>query len=236
MKILATQPCSLIEWKNHLSYVIFIAGCNFKCDFCYVPHLILPEKYENIKEISQDKILEEIKERASFGFIDAVSVSGGEPTTHLELADFLKKIKNLGLKVRLETNGSNPQMLKQLIQNKLVDSVALDIKNSKEKYSVTTGTETNLENIEKTLDIIKEIDYEVRTTLVPELHNIEDVTNIVTWLKEKGIQNLVLQQFRSDLPNQQTINPEFMKKNNFPLNEMENMKKEIDFNIEIRGD
>lgn len=238
MKIIATQPSSLIEWPGHLSYTIFIAGCNLLCPFCYVPHLILEESYKNIKEIEQEKILQDLAERT--GFVDAVCITGGEPTMHPELLQFLQKIKQqTNLPIRLETNGTNPNIIQQLIENKLIDSLALDIKNSKEKYQSTAGKEINLENIEKTINLIKDsnIGHEIRTTLVPELHELADIENIVNWLKEKQINKLVLQQFRSDLPNQQTLNPAFLEKGNYPENEMKNIKEHLnkyDLKVELR--
>jgi pyruvate formate lyase activating enzyme len=237
MKIISTKS-SLIEWSGHLSYVIFIAGCNMQCPFCYVPHLINEQLYNNIKPIEQEKILQDLSERK--GFVDAVCITGGEPTTHPELTNFLQKIKQqTNLPIRLETNGTNPELIQQLIENKLIDSLALDIKNSKEKYSVTAGININLENIEKTLLLIKNsnLDHEIRTTLVPGLHELADIQNIVNWLKEKQISKLVLQQFRTDLPNQQTLNPAFLEKGNYSQKEMENIKQHInisDFKIELR--
>ncbi len=234
MKILTTKPESLIEWPGHLSFVIFIGGCNFKCPFCYVPHLVNPDQMKGIKE---NEIINQINQRKQF--IDAVCITGGEPTIHLELKDFLQKLKeqNQDLKIRLETNGSNPQMIRELIDNRLVDSIALDIKNSKEKYKETTNTDVNIESIEKTLDIIKTVDYEVRMTLVPGLHSLESVKDAAKWLENKGIKKLVLQQFKSNLPNQQTLDPKFMKKPNYLLEDMEKIKNEIEkdnFILEIR--
>ena len=243
MKIISTST-SLIEWQPHLSFVIFIAGCNFRCPFCYVPHLVLPEKYENekVKEIKQEEILEKIQERANF--IDAVCITGGEPTIHPGLFDFLQKIKNINkeLKIRLETNGSNPKVIEKLIKSKLIDSVALDIKNCREKYQETTNSDIDIKDIEKTIKLIvnSNLDCEFRTTLVPDMHKLENAKKIAEWLKEKGINKLILQQFRSDLPNEQTLNKEFTKKGNFPAEELKEIKAELEKlgifeKVEIRG-
>lgn len=237
MKIISTS-ISLIEWPSNLSYVIFLAGCNLQCPFCYVPHLVKEETYSNLQTIPQQQVLEEIQERADANFIDAVCITGGEPTIHPELQELLQKIKqtNPNLKISLTTNGTNPQFLKQLIDNKLINSIAFDIKNSKKKYQQTTNTEINLENINKTLELIKTLDdYEVHTTLVPDLHTLEDVKQMASWLKHKGINKLTIQQFRSDLPNQQTLNPEFMKKPNYPTNKLKEIAENIkDVEIEVR--
>ena len=107
MKILGTQPSSLIEWSNHLTYVIFIAGCNLNCPFCYVPHLVNSQSIDNSKEIPEEKIIQDINER--IGFVDAVCITGGEPTLHPELPNLLQTIKQqTNLPIRIETNGTNP--------------------------------------------------------------------------------------------------------------------------------
>ncbi len=247
MKILGIKPDSLIEWSNHLSFVIFIAGCNFKCPFCYVPYLVKEQYYKDMEEIEQDKVMEQIKERKDF--IDAVCITGGEPTIHPELSDFLKKIKDIGLKVRIETNGSNPKVIEKLVRDKLIDSLALDIKNSKKKYKQTINTDIDLENIEKTIKIIKNsnMDYELRTTLVPDIHTEKDIIKIAEWLynigntdtDKKKIKLYVLNQFKSDLPNEQTLDPEFMKKGDYPQEKLENIKnhlKSLDYfeRVEVR--
>ncbi len=242
MKILGSQE-SLIEFPGHLSYVIFIAGCNFRCPFCYVPHLVLPEKYEKQEGMEQEKILKEIKERKNF--IDAVCITGGEPTIHPQLFAFLKKIKKLNIKVRLETNGSNPEAIEKLMQENLIDSVALDIKNCREKYNKTCGAVVKIEDIEKTVEIIKNsnLDYELRTTLVPGFHNEDDIKKIARWLfkDKRKIKLYVLNQFRTDLPEEKTINPEFIKKGNYPYIKLEKIKTELEKTgyfekIKIRGE
>lgn len=250
MKILGIKESSLIEWPSRLSFVIFIAGCNFRCPFCYVPHLVLPERYNKVKEIKQEKVLQDIKERANKNFIDAVCITGGEPTIHSELFNFLEKIKeqNPKIKIRLETNGSAPKLIEKLIKNKLIDSVAMDIKNTKEKYKETCGVDINIKDIEKTIKLIKNssLDYEFRTTLVLGLHEQEDIKKIAKWLnsienKNKKIKLYVLQQFRSDLPSEQTIAPEFIKKGNYPIEKIKEIKKELEKTgwfekVEVRGE
>ncbi len=243
MKIIGTAE-SLVEWPGHLSYVVFIAGCNFRCPFCYVPSLVFPEKYNQFKAISGKEILEQLKKRAKF--IDAVCLTGGEPTTHLELHNFIKEIKNKipEIKIRLETNGSNPKLIERLINEKLIDSIALDIKNSKFKYIATSGMKVNIEDISRAVRAVKSsnLDCEFRTTLVPGLHDAGDIKQIAGWLHEdmKKIKLYALQQFRTDLPKEETINPEFMKKKNFPLQELKKIKSEIEKTgyfekVEVRG-
>lgn len=246
MKILGIKPDSLIEWPGHLSYVIFIAGCNFQCPWCYVPHLVLPERYNKPRGISEKEVLKQIKNRENF--IDAVCITGGEPTLdETELYNLLTEIKkqNPEIKIRLETNASNLEFLEKLIKQKLIDSIAVDIKNSKEKYAETCRTNINIEKINKIIQLIKnsELDYEFRTTLVPGLHDISDIKKILKWLYQdnKKIKLYVLQQFRVNLPREETRNPEFMKRGNYPFKKMQEIKQELEKlhyieRIEIRGE
>ena len=184
MKILGIQKQSLIEYPDKISTVIFLGGCNLRCSFCYVPHLVLPEKIEKQKEISQKEIFSFLKERRNF--LEAVAVSGGEPTLNRNLPDFIKKIKEVGYLVELETNGTNSEMLKYLIDKKLVDYVAMDIKQRLDdfkKYKEITGgilTEEMFENIKESLKtlISGKIDYQLRTTIMKEFYKKEDILEI----------------------------------------------------------
>lgn len=224
MKIAGVSE-SLAEWPGHFSYVIFISGCNFNCPWCYVPHLLNPEKTNNI---SEEEILERLQERKEF--IDAVCISGGEPTIHKELFNFLKKIKNLGFKIRIESNGSNPAVLEELIKSKLIDSLALDIKTSKEKYMIC-GLD-NIKKIEKSIEIAKSLeDYELRTTLVPGIHDEQEILKIADWIADNSKEKIklyVLQQFRADLPNESTLDRGFIEKGNFPIGELKRIKNSLE--------
>ena len=192
MKIAFLQKQSLIEYPKKISAVIFIPGCNLRCQFCYVPHLVLPKKIKEIKPIPEKEIFSFLKERK--GFLDAVAISGGEPTIHPELPEFIEKIKNLGYLVELETNGTNFKMLKKLVDRKLIDYVATDIKQDFEfkKWYEITGrvlTKELFENIKKSIHFLLEgkIDYELRTTLVKEFHKKEDIIEICKKIKKAKI-------------------------------------------------
>jgi pyruvate formate lyase activating enzyme len=160
---------SLIEWEGKVSSVIFLPGCNFRCPYCQNSQLVLnPEK---IPTISFDKIKEYLlKEK---GWVDGVALTGGEPTIYPQLPEFIKKIKKLGLLLNLETNGANPEMLKKLIKEKLIDYVSMDIKNQFKEipYHKAAGVNIDLEKIRRSVEIIKNsgIDYEFRTTVVPKI-------------------------------------------------------------------
>jgi pyruvate formate lyase activating enzyme len=184
MRILGLQKQSLIEYPGRISAVLFLAGCNLRCQFCYVPHLVLPEEIEKQKEIPQKEIFSFLKERRKF--LEAVAISGGEPTINKDLPNFIRKIKELGYLVELETNGTNPKMLKYLIEKKLIDYVATDIKHrldNFEKYKEITGwvlTKKMFENIKKSIKILisGKVDYELRTTIMKEFYKKEDILEI----------------------------------------------------------
>jgi pyruvate formate lyase activating enzyme len=184
MKILGLQRQSLIEYPGRVSAIVFLGGCNLRCQFCYVPHLVLPEEIEKQKEIPQKEIFSFLKERRNF--LEAVAITGGEPTINKDLPNFIKKIKKLGYLVELETNGTNPEMLKYLIGEKLIDYVATDVKHrldSFEKYKEITGwvlTREMFENIKKSVKILisGKVDYELRTTIMKEFHKKEDILEI----------------------------------------------------------
>jgi len=193
MKILGLQKQSLIEYPDKISAVLFLGGCNLRCVYCYVPHLVLPEKIKKQKEISQEKIFSFLKERKDF--LEAVAVTGGEPTINKQLPNFLKKIKKLGYSVELETNGTNPKMLESLIDKKLVDYVAMDIKqrlDDFEKYKKVTGgvlTKKLFDNIKKSVKILLsgKVNYEFRTTIAKELHKKEDIVKIAQQISKAKI-------------------------------------------------
>ncbi len=193
MKILGIQKQSLIEYPDKISAIIFLGGCNLRCVFCYVPHLVLPAEIEKQKEIPQKEIFSFLKERRNF--LEAVALTGGEPTINEDLPDFIKKIKKLGYLVELETNGTNSEMLKYLIDKKLVDYVAMDIKHRLddfEKYKKITGsvlTEKMFENIKESVKILllEKVDYQLRTTIIKEFHKKEDILEMCRELKEAKI-------------------------------------------------
>ncbi len=150
MRIAALQGQSLIEYPGKISAVIFTLGCNFRCVFCYVPDLVLPERIRNAKPISENSIFSFLESRKKL--LEAVAITGGEPTLQEDLPDFIRKIKKMGYLVELETNGTNFQMLEYLIESKLVDYVAMDIKHDLifDRYKKITGdilTKELFENI-----------------------------------------------------------------------------------------
>ncbi len=173
MKIGGLEKLSLLDYPDNIAAIIFTQGCNFRCGFCYNPMLVWPTDKKNKKGLSL------IKEKDLFLFLesrlnrlDGVVISGGEPTIHNDLPMFIKKIKDLGLLVKLDTNGTNPGMLLKLWQEKLIDYVAMDLKAPWEKYKKVVGPKVDCSLLKKSAKILigKRIPHEFRTTLVPILH------------------------------------------------------------------
>lgn len=194
MKICGIQKVSLLDYSSLISCVIFTQGCNFLCPFCQNANLVIPSCY--------DKVLDE-KEVFSFlesrkGKLDGLVISGGEPTLQKDLISFIKRVKQLGYKVKLDTNGTDPETTRFLIESKLIDYLAMDVKNSLEKYYITSKISSNdMLKVLKTLDILKNssLEYELRTTLVKEFHTYNDVDGIVQLIK--GCKRYYLQNFIS---------------------------------------
>ena len=221
------QKTTLIDFPGKIAATIFISGCSFRCPWCYSPELVLPEKIKKHPKISEKYLFDFLEKRK--GLLDGVCLTGGEPTIHKNLPDFIKKIKKLGYLVKLDTNGSNPEMLKRLIDEKLVDYVAMDIKAPKEKYNKLVGVKINIQKIQKSIDILKEgkVDSEFRSTIVPTVHAKEDVIAMAKWIK--GAKRYYLQNFRPE----KTINPKFEKIKPYPREYLLEIQKSISPFFEI---
>jgi len=215
MKIGGLQKLTLIDYPGKLAATVFLFGCNFRCPWCYSSELVLPEKKQ--PEISEKEVIDFLKERQDL--IEGVVICGGEPTINKDLEKFIKKIKKLGFLVKLDTNGSNPKALKELI--KIVDYVAMDVKLPKDKYLKVLGIKPD--NIDKSIKILKEskIDYEFRTTVVPDILDKKDILKIAKWIS--GAKKYYLQNFRPE----KTLDPKFEKKKPHPDEYLANIKKTI---------
>ena len=178
MKIKGLQKTTLIDYPDKVGCTIFLFGCNFKCGFCHNPELVLKDD-EETGEYSEEDILEFLEKRKAH--LEGICITGGEPLLTLD-PGFLKKIKALGYLIKLDTNGSFPDKLKQLIDEKLVDFVSMDIKTSKENYSEITNSNVDLKKIEKSIKIISSLeDYEFRTTVLEGHHSVEVFESIMDW-------------------------------------------------------
>ena len=192
MKIAGYEKISLQDYPNHISCIIFTQGCNLKCPFCQNSTLI-PFSADNL--IDENEILNYLTLRKNF--VNGVTISGGEPTLQPDLKEFIYKIKEIGLDIKLDTNGTNYNLLKELINNNLINYVAMDIKNNFTKYGQTSGVEKmNMENISKSIALLKQnkVDYEFRTTIVNEYHTIQDIFDII---KLVGNSKYYLQNFKN---------------------------------------
>jgi pyruvate formate lyase activating enzyme len=198
------QATSLIDYPGNICAVIFLAGCNFRCGFCHNKDLVFNSS--NLQLHNEEEILSLLSKRSKL--IDGVCITGGEPTLYPYLYDFIVKIKKIGLKVKLDTNGTNTFLLSQLISERLVDYVAMDIKQCKQKYDLICGTKVDMSQVIGSVELLKisYIDYEFRTTFVPELISWEDIVEISKWLN--GAKRYVLQQF---VPMHSLINPRLTK-------------------------
>lgn len=190
MEFQGIEKISFVDWEGKICTTLFTGSCNFRCPFCHNAKLV-ENQYQLI---SEEEIFNHLKERRKV--IDGVVVSGGEPTLQSELPEFLKKLKYLGFAVKLDTNGTNPDMLKYILDNKLVDYVAMDIKNNFEAYQPITATKKNFSSLVKeSLNFLREsgVDYELRTTLVGEFHNENNIQLLAQDLK--GEKLLYLQKY-----------------------------------------
>ena len=191
MDFVAINKLSLLDYPDKVSCILYTRGCNFRCPFCHNGLTLL----ENVSDfIPFEEILSFLRKR--IGILDGVVISGGEPTLMPDLKEKIKAIKELGFLVKLDTNGSNPDLLEELMEEELIDYVAMDIKNSLFKYSLTAGREIDTDKIVKSIKILQngQIDYEFRTTLIKEYHNELDMISMGKMLK--GSPRLYLQEFK----------------------------------------
>jgi pyruvate formate lyase activating enzyme len=190
MEFVGIDTFSLLDFDNYVSVVLFTPTCNFRCPFCHNGETVLKSN----NQIDFNEILAYLKSKK--GLIDAVVISGGEPTLMPELKERIQQIKNLGFLVKLDTNGTNPKCLKELIENNLLDYVAMDIKNSLEAYPKTCGvSQINEADILKSIELLKgnQVPYEFRTTLVEEYHDEKSIKGLGELIA--GAKNLYLQKF-----------------------------------------
>ncbi len=192
MQFSGFQKLTLLDYPEKTACTLFTAGCNFRCPFCHNAALVT--HIDNSNFFTEEYVLDYLKKRT--GVLDGVCITGGEPLMHRDLPQFIKKVKKLGFLVKLDTNGSYPDRLADLIDSGLIDYVAMDIKNCKEKYLMTADCkEADLQNVEKSVEILKsgKIDFEFRTTVVKQYHTAEDIKKIAEWIK--GANKYFLQNF-----------------------------------------
>ncbi len=201
------QKTSLIDYPNKIAAIVFTQGCNFRCGYCHNPELAELKK----TEFKTEEILDFLESR--IGKLDAVVITGGEPTLHGGLTDFIREVKHMGYLVKLDTNGTNPNLLASLIENELIDYIAMDVKAPLYKYEEITKSNIKTETIYSSIKIIMEskINYEFRTTLVNgelDISDLEEMGKLLKDAKAHYIQNFVATK---------TIDSSFLNKS--PLNE-----------------
>ncbi len=231
IKIFGIQKLTLLDYPGEVACTIFTAGCNMKCPFCHNRDLVfIPENYDFI---DQDSIIDFLAERK--GKLDAVCISGGEPTLQKGLLPFIKEIKELGYKVKLDTNGYNFESLKEIVESGYIDYVAMDIKNSASKYAKTIGLETlsfKIDSVQKSVQYLLEnhVEYEFRTTVVKQLHTLQDLLEIAEWIK--GAKHYYLQQF---VDSGNCIEEGYSAYDATSMNDMYEQVKKIIPTVELRG-
>ena len=190
MKIGGFQKMTVLDYPGKVACTVFTHGCNLRCPFCHNARLVVRD--EDL--IDENEILSYLNKRR--GILDGVCISGGEPTLQSDLFDFMKKVKDLGMLIKLDTNGTCPDKLQYAIDNGLVDYVAMDIKNCREEYAKTCGlSKMDISKIEKSVEILMQggVDYEFRTTVTTELHTPDDFAKIGQWIK--GAKRYYIQSF-----------------------------------------
>ena len=185
------QKLTLLDFPGKMACTVFTGGCNFRCPFCHNASLVKdPLCYTS----SADEVLEYLKKRK--GILDGVCITGGEPLLQPDLEDYIKRIKELGYSVKLDTNGYLPDRLENLLKTGLIDYVAMDIKSSKNGYSKAAGIDIDIERIEKSVELLKngDIPFEFRTTVVKGIHSVNDFKGIAEWIK--GTKKYFLQKYK----------------------------------------
>ncbi len=226
MRIKGLQRLTLIDYPEKVACTVFLAGCNFKCPWCYSPELVIEEKIKEQPDIKEEELFSFLKKRV--GKLDGVVICGGEPTVSKDLSKLLRKIKEMGFLVKLDSNGSHPSAIEDLIKENLVDYIAMDVKMSPERYGKQEGLNSPPSKIKESIRIIKEsgVDYEFRTTVVPGIHNKEEIIKIAKAIHPA--KRYFLQNF---LPTK-TIDKSFLEKKPFTEEELQDFRKEAGHYVE----
>ena len=232
MVIKGFKKTTFLDYPDKIASIVFTGGCNFKCSYCHNGELTKLNYYN--EKIDENYVLDYLSKKKKI--IDGVVITGGEPTLCRGLKSFIKKIKDLGLSVKLDTNGYQPSIVRNLIEEELLDYIAMDLKNSFCKYSSTVGVEKiEIEKIKDSIEIIRSsgISYEFRTTLIKEFHDYEDIVEIKNILCKDDV--LFLQQYRW---NENQLSKEIY--NFYTIDEMEVFKNDIFLkngyrNVSVRG-
>lgn len=231
MNIYGFQKTTLLDFPGKVACTVFLGGCNFRCPFCHNSSLVFPSEFP--EPINEDEFFDYIKKRK--GILDGVCITGGEPLLSRDIAEFLCKIKNEGLSVKLDTNGSLPDRLESAVIERLVDYVAMDIKNSRKNYGKAVGIDNyDISSVEKSVSFLlqKTVPFEFRTTAVKGIHEAFDFIDIAAWIQ--GADSYYLQSF---VKSGGILDGE-AELSSFSRSEMEEFAKTVSEtvkNVEIRG-
>lgn len=219
MRISAVQKFTMLDYPEHLACIVFTAGCNFRCGYCHNPEFVLPEQIQQIKQsfIPEEAVFNFLAARQ--GKLEGVVVTGGEPTLHYDLHRFIERVKSMGFKVKLDTNGNNPMVLEELLRRELLDYVAMDVKTDSENYEKLVGGCVRRECIEKSISVLLEsnIPFEFRSTLIREVHTPAILKNMGNMMQ--GAPQLYLQSFRPG----HTLDPAYETYHPFTQKEMQDI-------------
>ncbi|MDO8240423.1 MAG: anaerobic ribonucleoside-triphosphate reductase activating protein [Candidatus Moranbacteria bacterium] len=215
------QKLTLLDYPGKIATTVFTLGCSFRCPFCHNPELVDLRLAHN--EESEKEFFEFLSRRV--GKLEGVCITGGEPTIQPDIIEFIQKIKKMGFLVKLDSNGTRPDVLKKIIDQKLVDYIAMDIKSSLENYDKTTGSKVDKDRIRLSVNLImhSKIPYEFRTTVVPGLHSEKDFDEIAKWID--GAENYFLQEYREE---QKILDPNLKKITKGQTIDLEKIQKKIE--------
>ena len=229
MLINGFQKLTILDYPGKVACIVFTPGCNFRCPFCHNASLVT--HIDKDTYLNNDEVLDYLKKRQ--GLLDGVVITGGEPLLQDGIEEFIGEIKALGYSVKLDTNGSFPEKLISIVEKGLVDYVAMDIKNSKAKYGETVGVDNfDIVPIERSVEFLLQhkVDFEFRTTIVDGFHTLDDIQDIVVWIK--GTHKYFLQNF---VDSGDLIKPDLKPVSAILLKEMQKKATEFIPNVEIRG-
>lgn len=224
MRIAGLQKLTLLDYPDHMACIVFTQGCNFNCGYCQNSGLI---NFIGEETIEEDAIFEFLKKRK--GILSGVVITGGEPTVQNDLKDFIKKVKELGYEVKLDTNGTNPKIIKELIDENLVDYIAMDIKHILNNYKDVAGVNADIKKLEESIGEVKRIPHEFRTTVIKGIHDIDSLSRIIEHIGEYEryyLQNFVM----SDLVREKSLL-------GFTKEELDNIKNTLNKkypNVDVR--
>ena len=202
MHIVGLQKMTLLDFPGKVACTVFLGGCNFRCPFCHNSQLLGADAQPYM---TRSELLAFLQKRK--GILDGVCITGGEPTLQKDLGDLLRQIKSLGYPVKLDTNGYRPDMLKALVAAGLVDYVAMDVKNSPDRYSLTTDIDADLSRIEESIRFLLSdaVDYELRTTVAEPLHDRSSIEAMANWVAELGSGKKALRFFLQPFVDRDTV-------------------------------